>query len=357
MKLQELVSGSSSKLRIKKPSLSDTYKDDKTYREEIDNLHGLIDSKNTFIESLDQAIKEKQQELNNLDNKNNLEFEQAELLKKEYLDYAQAIKVTSIEAKNAEQGTLEKRDILEKLALEESVLRRDLIDIQDKVSASNSNLSELTSKTNEKINEGNETNQKLLVSIENLKVVENNLGVQTSSLKKIESTIGEKEILLKNFITEAEIKQKEIVPIDDLLREIHEKQELVYQLTAQAEELKTILDDGAKLSLSFQSTIEETEKKQRLRHRLLLLEIKDLDVVVSEKLDYISELDDASTIQKESIESHKESIQELMKEEQKLRDSLEDIEFRKFVKTSPEVSVVPTLGVSESPFHKKTGVS
>ena len=45
MKFQDLVSGNSVKLRSKKPSLSDTYKDDKSYREEIDNLHTLIDSK------------------------------------------------------------------------------------------------------------------------------------------------------------------------------------------------------------------------------------------------------------------------------------------------------------------------
>ena len=40
-----------------------------------------------------------------------------------------------------------------------------------------------------------------------------------------------------------------------------------------------------------------------------------------------------------------------------LKTSIDDIEFRKIVKTTPEVSVVPTLGLSESPFHKKVGVS
>ena len=30
-------------------SLSDTYKDDKSYREEIDNLHTLIDSKKNIV--------------------------------------------------------------------------------------------------------------------------------------------------------------------------------------------------------------------------------------------------------------------------------------------------------------------
>ena len=113
MKLQELVSGNSVKLRAKKLSLSDTYKADKSYREELDNLHNLIASKNTFIENLDQTIEGKQQEIEDLNYKNNLEFEQVELLRKDYLDYEQAIKVTSIETKNAEQGTLEKRDILE----------------------------------------------------------------------------------------------------------------------------------------------------------------------------------------------------------------------------------------------------
>ena len=141
MKLQELVSGNSVKLRAKKLSLSDTYKADKSYREELDNLHNLIASKNTFIENLDQTIEGKQQEIEDLNYKNNLEFEQVELLRKDYLDYEQAIKVTSIETKNAEQGTLEKRDILEKLSLEENVLRKELIDTQDKVSAANSNLS------------------------------------------------------------------------------------------------------------------------------------------------------------------------------------------------------------------------
>ena len=357
MKLHELVSGNSARLKVKKPSLSDTYKADKSYREEIDNLHTLIASKNNVIENLNQTIEEKQNQLEQIENKNNIEFEQAELLQKEYLDYKQAIKLTSIEANNAEQGTKEKKEILEKLSLEESVLRKDLIDMQDKVSASNINLEDITFKTNEKINEGNEAKQKLDGCMENLKVVENNLGIQTASLNKLETTLGEKETLIQNFIKEAETKQKEIVPIDTLLQDIREKQETVFQLTAQAEELKTILDDGAKLSLSFQSTIEETDKKQRLRHRLLLLEIKDLDVVVSEKLDYISDLDGASKIQKDEIETQQEKLNDLMGQEMELRASMEDIEFRKLVKTTPEVSAVPTLGLSESPFHKKTGVS
>lgn len=45
VKLQELMYGNSSKVLLKKPSLSDTYKADKSYREEIHNLHTLIDSK------------------------------------------------------------------------------------------------------------------------------------------------------------------------------------------------------------------------------------------------------------------------------------------------------------------------
>ena len=367
MKFQELVSGNSSKLRVKKPSLSDTYKDDKSYREAIDNLETLIASKNNIVKTLDQRIVEKQEELEAIRNKNNIEFEQAEILLKEYLDYEQAIKVTSTEAKNAEQGTLEKRSILEKLSLEENVSRKELIDIQDKLSSSNANLASITSSSNDKINESNIAQEKLTEAISNLQVVENNLGIRTSSLKEIETEVGKKEILLQNFISEAEEKQKEIVPIDAILEDIREKQEMVYQLTSQAEELRTILDDGAKLSLSFQSTMEEagnltvtmeeTEKKRRLRHRLLILEIKDLDVIVAEKTDYISDFDRTIQSQKSDIEAHKENIKELMEQEQKLSESMDDIEFRKFVKTSPEVSSIPTLGLSESPFHKKTGVS
>ena len=367
MKLQELVSGNSSKLRVKKFSLSDTYKDDKSYREEMDGINNLITSKEYVVETLDQTIERKKQEIEDLSNKNNLELEQAELLRKEYLDYEQAIKVTSIETRNAEQGTKEKKEILQKLSLEENVLRKELIDMQDKVSSSNANLASVSIIANEKVNESNNAQLKLEEAISNLKVVEDNLDTRSSSLKKLDTTLGEKETLLKNFIAEAEEKQKQIVPLDKLLQEIHEKQEMVYQLSVQAEELKTILDEGANLSLSFESTLEEaessfrltmeeTEKKQRVRHRLLLLEIKDLDVVVSEKSDHILDLDNAIQSQKDDIEAHKESITELMEQEQKLRNSMEDMEFRKFIKTTPEVSVVPTLGLSESPFHKKTGV-
>ena len=133
MKLQELVSGNSPKLRIKKPSISDTFKDDKTYREEIDGLHNLIASRKDSIETLDKTIEEKQQKLDAIENRNNLEFDQIETLQKEYLDYEQAIKQASIESKNAEQGTSEKKDILEKIKLEESVLRKDLIDIRSNI--------------------------------------------------------------------------------------------------------------------------------------------------------------------------------------------------------------------------------
>ena len=175
-------------------------------------------------------------------------------------------------------------------------------------------------------------------SIENLKVVENALGIKTSSLNALENEVDIKNNLLQRFIQEAEDKQKEIVPIDALLENIREKQELLFQLTAQAEELKTILDDGAKLSLSFQSTIEETEKKQRVRHQLLLLEIKDLDVVVSEKSDHISDLDTSIQTLKSNIEVQQDSIKELQKQEMGLRESIDDIEFRKIVKTTPEVA-------------------
>ena len=367
MIFKELVSGNSSKLRVKKPSLSDTYKDEKSYREEIDNLETLIASRNNLVKTLDQRIEGKQEELEDIINKTNLEFEQAELLFKEYLDYEQAIKLSSTEAKNAEQGTLEKRTILEKLSLEENVLRKELINIQDSLSSANANLESVTSSSNDKINESNIAQERLTDALSNLQVVENNLGIRTASLKEIETAVGEKQILLQNFISEAEEKQKEIVPIDAILEDIREKQEMVYQLTSQADELRIILDDGAKLSLSFQSTMEEagnltvtmeeSEKKRRLRHRLLILEIKDLDVIVAEKTDYISDFDKVIHEQKLDIESHKESIKELMEQEQKLIESMDDIEFRKFVKTSPEVSSIPTLGLSESPFHKTTGVS
>ena len=357
MKLQELVSGNSTKLRVKKPSLSDTFKADKTYREEIDGLHTLIASKKDSIETLNKTIEQKQQELDSIETKNSLEFDQIETLNKEYWDYEQAIKQASIESQNADQGTAEKKEILEKIKLEESVLRKDLIDIQDKVASSNTNLVEITTKANEKISDSNEAQQKLDSAIENLKVIENTLGIKTASLNTLETEVDEKKNLLKKFIKEAENKQKEIVPIDRLLEEIREKQELVFQLSAQAEELKTILDDGAKLSLSFQSTIEETEKKQRLRHQLLLLEIKDLDVVVSEKSDHISDLDTSIQTLKSNIEVQQDSIKELQKQEMELKESIDDIEFRKIVKTTPEVAVVPTLGLSESPFHKKVGVS
>ena len=357
MKLQELVSGSSSKLRVKKVSLLDTFKDDKTYREEIEGLQTLIGSKNEFIANLDQTIKQKQSELDDIANRNNLEYEQVDTLRQDYLDYEQAIKLASIEAKNAEQGTAEKKEMLEKLALEESVLRKDLIDIQDKVSSSNTNLANVTFKANEKIEASNEAQKKLEDSISNLQVVENNLGIRTANLTEIENTIGEKEILLQKFIKEAEEKREEIVPIDDLLETIREKQELVFQLTAQAEELRVILDDGAKLSQSFQSTMEETEKKQRLRHRLLLLEIKDLDVVVSEKSDHILDLDTSIQDLKNDVETQQDNLKELQEQEMELKASIDDIEFRKLVKTTPDVAVVPTLGLSESPFHKKVGVN
>ena len=357
MKLQELVSGNSTKLRVKKPSISDTFKDDKSYREEIENLHILIESKNDVIKTLDQTIEDKQQKLNDIENKNSLEFDQIETLQKEYLTYKQAIKQSSIESQNAEQGTSEKKEILDKIKLEESVLRKDLIDIQDSVSSANTNLVDITFKTNEKISDGNTAQQKLDNAIENLKVVENALGIKTSSLNVLETEVSEKNNLLQRFIKEAEDKQKEIVPLDKLLEEIREKQELSFQLTAQAEELRTILDDGAKLSLSFQSTMEESDKKQRLRHQLLLLEIKDLDVVISEKSDHISDLDTNTQTLKTDIETQQDAIKELQKQEMELKTSIDDIEFRKTVKTTPEVSVVPTLGLSESPFHKKVGVS
>ena len=357
MKLQELVSGNSTKLRVKKPSISDTFKDDKSYREEIENLHILIESKNDVIKTLDQTIEDKQQKLNDIENKNSLEFDQIETLQKEYLTYKQAIKQSSIESQNAEQGTSEKKEILDKIKLEESVLRKDLIDIQDSVSSANTNLVDITFKTNEKISDGNTAQQKLDNAIENLKVVENALGIKTSSLNVLQTEVSEKNNLLQRFIKEAEDKQKEIVPLDKLLEEIREKQELSFQLTAQAEELRTILDDGAKLSLSFQSTMEESDKKQRLRHQLLLLEIKDLDVVISEKSDHISDLDTNTQTLKTDIETQQDAIKELQKQEMELKTSIDDIEFRKTVKTTPEVSVVPTLGLSESPFHKKVGVS
>jgi len=356
VKLQELVSGNSTKLRVKKPSISDTFKDDKTYREEIENLHTLIESKNDVIKTLDQRIEDKQQKLNDIENKNSLEFDQIETLQKEYLTYKQAIKQSSIESQNAEQGTSEKKEILDKIKLEESILRKDLIDIQDSVSSANTNLIDITFKTNEKISDGNTAQQKLDNDIQNLKVVENALGIKTSSLNVLETEVSEKNNLLQRFIKEAENKQKEIVPLDKLLEEIREKQELSFQLTAQAEELRTILDEGAKLSLSFQSTMEESDKKQRLRHQLLLLEIKDLDVVVSEKSDHISGLDTNIQTLKTDIETQQDAIKELQKQEMELKTSIDDIEFRKTVKTTPEVSVVPTLGLSESPFHKKIGV-
>jgi len=357
VKLQELVSGNSSKLRVKKPSISDTFKNDKTYREEIENLHILIESKNNVIKTLDQTIEDKQQKLNDIENKNNLELDQIETLQKEYLNYEQAIKIASIESKNAEQGTSEKKEILNKIKLEESILRKDLIDIQDSVSSANSNFIEITSKTNEKISDSNTAQQKLDSAIENLKEIENTLGIKISSLNVLETDVSEKKSLLQRFIKEAEDKQKEIVPINELVDDIREKQELVFQLTAQAEELKTILDSGAKLSLSFQSTMEETEKKQRVRHQLLLLEIKDLNVVVSEKSDDISGLDTNIQTLKRDIEIQHDTIKELQKQEMELQTSINDIEFRKVVKTTPEVEIVPTLGLSESPFHKKIGVS
>lgn len=357
MKLQELVSGNSAKLRVKKPSLSDTFRDDKSYREEIENLNTLIDSKKNAIETLDMKITEQRGQLENIRNENDLEFNQIEILRKEYLDYEQAIKITSIEAKNAEQGTTEKQEILEKLKLEESVLRKDLVDIQDKLSSANSNLADITFKSNERISDGDTAQQKLDSAIENLKVIENALGIKTSSLNVLETEVSEKKSLLQRFIKEAEDKQKDIVPIDNILTEIREKEEMLYQLTAQADELKTILDDGAKLSMSFQSTMEEAEKKQKLRHRLLLLEIKDLDVVRSEKSDLASDLDNNIQSLKNDIEMHKDTIRELQKEEMELKISIDDIEFRKTVKTTPEVSVVPTLGLSESPFHKTIGVN
>ena len=161
MKLQELVSTNSTKLRVKKPSISDTFKNDKTYREEIENLHTLIASKKDAIETLEKTIEQKQQELDVIENRNNLEFDQIETLEKKYLDYEQSVKQASIESQNAEQGTAEKKDILEKIKLEESVLRKDLIDIQDKVSSANTNLSEVTFKANEKISESNTAQQKL----------------------------------------------------------------------------------------------------------------------------------------------------------------------------------------------------
>jgi len=294
--------------------------------------------------------------LNDIENKNSLEFDQIETLQKEYLTYKQAIKQSSIESQNAEQGTSEKKEILDKIKLEESILRKDLIDIQDSVSSANTNLIDITFKTNEKISDGNTAQQKLDNDIQNLKVVENALGIKTSSLNVLETEVSEKNNLLQRFIKEAENKQKEIVPLDKLLEEIREKQELSFQLTAQAEELRTILDEGAKLSLSFQSTMEESDKKQRLRHQLLLLEIKDLDVVVSEKSDHISGLDTNIQTLKTDIETQQDAIKELQKQEMELKTSIDDIEFRKTVKTTPEVSVVPTLGLSESPFHKKIGV-
>jgi len=357
MKFQDLVSGNSVKLRPKKPSLSDTFKNDKSYREEIDNLHTLIDSKKDVVKTLDQTIEQSQQKLNDITNKNNFELDQIEILRKEYLDYEQAIKVTSIESHNAEQGTLEKKEILEKIKLEESILRRDLVDIQDKLSLANTNLSEITFKANERISDSNIAQQKLISAIENLKVVENTLGIKTASLNLLENEVDEKKNLYYRFIQEAEDKQKQIVPIDKLLDDIREKQEFVFQLTAQAEELRSILDDGAKLSLSFQSTIEETEKKQRVRHQILLLEIKNLDVVVSEKSDHISDLDTSIQTLNNNIETQKDTIDELEKQEMGLKASIDDIEFRKLVKATPEISVIPTLGLSESPFHKKVGVS
>ena len=59
---------------------------------------------------------------------------------------------------------------------------------------------------------------------------------------------------------------------------------------------------------------------------------------------------------KRDIEIQHDTIKELQKQEMELKTSIDDIEFRKTVKTTPEVSVVPTLGLSESPFHKKIGV-
>jgi len=357
MKFQDLVSGNSVKLRSKKPSLSDTYKDDKSYREEIDNLHTLIDSKKNIVETLDKTIEKKQQTVDDIENRNNLEFDQIETLQKEYLNYEQAIKMASIESRNAEQGTSEKKIILEKIKLEESVLRKELVDMQDKVSLANANLLDVLFKANETSSENNITQQNLDSAIENLKVVENALGIKTSSLNALENEVAEKNSLLQRFIQESEDKQKEIVPIDKLLTEIREKQEVLFQLMAQAEELRTILDDGAKLSLSFQSTMEETDKKQRVRHQLLLLEIKDLNVVVSEKSDNISDLDTNIQTLKNDIETQKDNIKELQKQEMELKTSIDDIEFRKIVKTTPEVAVIPTLGLSESPFHKKVGVN
>ena len=368
VKLQELMYGNSSKVLLKKPSLSDTYKADKSYREEIHNLHTLIDSKNLTVDELGQKIEDKKEELLDVNNKNNLEYEQAELLQKEYLDYEQAIKVASLEAKNAEQGALEKKEILEKLSLEENVLRKELIDIQDAVSSSNANLANVSIIANDKVLESNTAQQKLDSAISNLKEVEENLGVRTSSLRELETVIGDKIILNTNLTEEITEKQKELVPIDELLLIVREKQELVFQLTAQASELRNILDEGASLSLSFESTLEEaetsfrltmeeTDKKQRLRHRLLLAEIKDLEVILAEKSDNINNLNIDIQNQKDDIEFRKEEISELVIQERRLKESMEDVEFRKCVKTSPEVSAVPTLGLSESPFHKKTGVS
>ena len=122
-------------------------------------------------------------------------------------------------------------------------------------------------------------------------------------------------------------------------------------------DLTAYMQEAVKLSLSFQSTMEETDKKQRVRHQLLLLEIKDLDVVVSEKSDNIFDLDTSIQTLKNDIETQKDNIQELQKQEMELKTSIDDIEFRKIVKTTPEVAVIPTLGLSESPFHKKVGVN
>ena len=50
--------------------------------EEIHNLHTLIDSKNLTVDELGQKIEDKKEELLDVNNKNNLEYEQAELLQK-----------------------------------------------------------------------------------------------------------------------------------------------------------------------------------------------------------------------------------------------------------------------------------
>lgn len=79
----------------------------------------------------------------------------------------------------------------------------------------------------------------------------------------METVIGDKIILNTNLTEEITEKQKELVPIDELLLIVREKQ-ISFQLTAQASELRNILDEGASLSLSFESTLEEAETSFRL---------------------------------------------------------------------------------------------